>query len=143
MRIKLERPTQVDKEQNKKEEKEVLGLAVAFIRTRMADCKVNCIMETMEEVASNLDVELLDVIVDRSGSKHIDRKELDDLYEWLDVAPVNLLLLESLSDITDDEADLERFKQDMDKYHVIALCLKDHTVYYPESMEEEMDTDKE
>lgn len=136
MRIKLERPTQVKKEENK-----YLGLA--FIRTRMADCKVNCIMETMEEVANELQVELLDVIVDRSGSKHVDRKEMDALYEWLDVVPVNLLLLENLSDITDDEEDLKRFKEDMNDRNIIALCLKDHTVYYPESMEEEMDTDKE
>ena len=141
MKIKLERPTRDSEKQIKKEKNKYLGLA--FIRTRMADCKVNCIAETMEEVANDLEVDLLDVIVDRSGSKHIDRKELDDLYEWFEVAPVNLLLLESISDITDDEADLERFKQDLDKYHVIVLCLKDHTVYYPESMEVEMDTDKE
>lgn len=115
MNIKLERKNQTVNGEVVKKEKEVLGLAVAFIRTRMADSKVNLISETMEEVANDLEVELLDVIVDRSGSRHVDRKEIDDLYEWFDVAPVSLLLLESLSAISSDEEDVGRFLQDMNK----------------------------
>lgn len=143
MSIKLERKNQTVNGEVVKKKKEVLGLAVAFIRTRRADSKVNLISKTIAEVSSDLEVGLLDVLIDRSGSHSVDRKAMDDLYEWFDVAPVNLLLLESLSDITDDEEDLERFKEDMNDRNIIALCLKDHTVYYLASMEEEMDTDKE
>ncbi len=143
MNIKLERKYQTVNDEVVKKEKEVLGLAVAFIRTRMADSKVNLISETMEEVANHLEVELLDVIVDRSGSRHVDRKEINDLYEWFDVAPVSLLLLESLSAISSDEEDVDRFLKDMNDREIITLCLKDLEVYYPECMEELMRQDKE
>lgn len=61
------------------------------MKTRMVDYKVAGIQKVMESIAVSLDVELVHVIVDRSGSRDINRKSIDDIYEWLDNAPVQFL----------------------------------------------------
>lgn len=61
------------------------------MKTRMVDYKVAGIQKVMESIAVLLDVELVHVIVDRSGSRDINRKTIDDIYEWLDNAPVQFL----------------------------------------------------
>ena len=93
----------------KNKEAKYVAMGVGFVKTCMAAWKVQKIIDSMEDIADSLDVELVDVVVDRSGSRDIDRKEIDAVYEWLDVAPVHLLIVESLTDISDDEDDFRSF----------------------------------
>lgn len=95
----------------------------------------------MESIADSLDVDLIDVIVDRSGSRDIDRKAIDDIYEWLDNAPVQFLIVGSLKDISDDKDDFDRFMEDMSERKVVIMCLEGNTVIMPRIDSDDDDDD--
>lgn len=118
---------------SKVKETKYIAMGIGFVKTRMAAWKVQKIIDSMEDIAESLDVELVDVVVDRSGSRDIDRKEIDAVYEWLDVAPVHLLIVESLTDISDDEDDFRSFMRDMDERDIIIICLNGQQIIMPSS----------
>lgn len=132
--------TKVEINSNSKEkEPQYVAMGVGFVKTRMAAWKVQKIIDSMEDIAESLDVELVDVVVDRSGSRDIDRKEIDAVYEWLDVAPVHLLIVESLTDISDDEDDFRSFMRDMDERDIIIICLHGQQIIMPSSARDDSD----
>ena len=126
----------------KNKEAKYVAMGVGFVKTRMAAWKVQKIIDSMEDIAESLDVELVDVVVDRSGSRDIDRKEIDAVYEWLDVAPVNLLIVESLTDISDDEDDFRSFMRDMDERDIIIICLNGQQIIMPSSAIDDSDCEE-
>lgn len=135
--------TKVEINSNSKEkEPQYVAMGVGFVKTRMAAWKVQKIIDSMEDIAESLDVELVDVVVDRSGSRDIDRKEIDAVYEWLDVAPVHLLIVESLTDISDDEDDFRSFMRDMDERDIIIICLNGQQIIMPSSAIDDSDCEE-
>lgn len=127
---------------SKVKESKYVAMGVGFVKTRMAAWKVQKIIDSMEDIAESLDVELVDVVVDRSGSRDIDRKEIDAVYEWLDVAPVHLLIVESLTDISDDEDDFRSFMRDMDERDIIIICLHGQQIIMPSSARDDSDCEE-
>ena len=127
---------------SKVKELKYVAMGVGFVKTRMAAWKVQKIIDSMEDIAESLDVELVDVVVDRSGSRDIDRKEIDAVYEWLDVAPVHLLIVESLTDISDDEDDFRSFMRDMDERDIIIICLNGQQIIMPSSAIDDSDCEE-
>ena len=135
--------TKVEINSNSKvKETKYVAMGVGFVKTRMAAWKVQKIINSMEDIAESLDVELVDVVVDRSGSRDIDRKEIDSVYEWLDVAPVHLLIVESLTDISDDEDDFRSFMRDMDERDIIIICLHGQQIIMPSSARDDIDCEE-
>lgn len=135
--------TKVEINSNSKEkEPQYVAMGVGFVKTRMAAWKVQKIIDSMEDIAESLDVELVDVVVDRSGSRDIDRKEIDAVYEWLDVVPVHLLIVESLTDISDDEDDFRSFMRDMDERDIIIICLHGQQIIMPSSARDDSDCEE-
>ena len=135
--------TKVEINSNSKvKETKYVAMGVGFVKTRMAAWKVQKIINSMEDIAESLDVELVDVVVDRSGSRDIDRKEIDAVYEWLDVAPVHLLIVESLTDISDDEDDFKSFMRDMDERDIIIICLHGQQIIMPSSARDDSDCEE-
>lgn len=135
--------TKVEINSNSKvKETKYVAMGVGFVKTRMAAWKVQKIIDSMEDIAESLDVELVDVVVDRSGSRDIDRKEIDAVYEWLDVAPVHLLIVESLTDISDDEDDFRSFMRDMDERDIIIICLNGQQIIMPSSAIDDSDCEE-
>ena len=135
--------TKVEINSNSKvKEPKYVAMGVGFVKTRMAAWKVQKIIDSMEDIAESLDVELVDVVVDRSGSRDIDRKEIDAVYEWLDVAPVHLLIVESLTDISDDEDDFRSFMRDMDERDIIIICLNGQQIIMPSSAIDDSDCEE-
>ena len=126
----------------KNKEAKYVAMGVGFVKTRMAAWKVQKIIDSMEDIAESLDVELVDVVVDRSGSRDIDRKEIDAVYEWLDVAPIYLLIVESLTDISDDEDDFRSFMRDMDERDIIIICLHGQQIIMPSSASDDSDCEE-
>lgn len=126
----------------KNKEAKYVAMGVGFVKTRMAAWKVQKIIDSMEDIAESLDVELVDVVVDRSGSRDIDRKEIDAVYAWLDVAPVHLLIVESLTDISDDEDDFRSFMRDMDERDIIIICLHGQQIIMPSSARDDSDCEE-
>lgn len=127
---------------SKVKETKYIAMGIGFVKTRMAAWKVQKIIDSMEDIAESLDVELVDVVVDRSGSRDIDRKEIDAVYEWLDVAPVHLLIVESLTDISDDEDDFRSFMRDMDERDIIIICLNGQQIIMPSSAIDDSDCEE-
>lgn len=127
---------------SKVKESKYIAMGIGFVKTRMAAWKVQKIIDSMENIAESLDVELVDVVVDRSGSRDIDRKEIDAVYEWLDVAPVHLLIVESLTDISDDEDDFRSFMRDMDERDIIIICLNGQQIIMPSSAIDDSDCEE-
>ena len=127
---------------SKVKESKYIAMGIGFVKTRMAAWKVQKIIDSMENIAESLDVELVDVVVDRSGSRDIDRKEIDAVYEWLDVAPVHLLIVESLTDISDDEDDFKSFMRDMDERDIIIICLHGQQIIMPSSARDDSDCEE-
>ena len=127
---------------SKEKEPQYVAMGVGFVKTRMAAWKVQKIIDSMEDIAESLDVELVDVVVDRSGSRDIDRKEIDAVYEWIDVAPVHLLIVESLTDISDDEDDFRSFMRDMDERDIIIICLHGQQIIMPSSARDDSDCEE-
>ena len=108
--------------------------------------KEQTIKSVVEEVrvpdlGAEKDVDLIDVIVDRSGSRDIDRKAIDDIYEWLDNAPVQFLIVGSLKDISDDKDDFDRFMEDMSERKVVIMCLEGNKVIMPRTDSDDDDDD--
>lgn len=135
--------TKVEINSNSKvKEPKYVAMGVGFVKTRMAAWKVQKIIDSMEDIAESLDVELVDVVVDRSGSRDIDRKEIDAVYEWLDVAPVHLLIVESHTDISDDEDDFRSFMRDMDERDIIIICLHGQQIIMPSSASDDSDCEE-
>ena len=135
--------TKVEINSNSKvKETKYVAMGVGFVKTRMAAWKVQKIINSMEDIEESLDVELVDVVVDRSGSRDIDRKEIDAVYEWLDVAPVHLLIVESLTDISDDEDDFRSFMRDMDERDIIIICLHGQQIIMPSSARDDSDCEE-
>lgn len=135
--------TKVEINSNSKvKETKYVAMGVGFLKTRMAAWKVQKIINSMEDIAESLDVEFVDVVVDRSGSRDIDRKEIDAVYEWLDVAPVHLLIVESLTDISDDEDDFRSFMRDMDERDIIIICLNGQQIIMPSSAIDDSDCEE-
>lgn len=133
--------TNVNLKKEATSKKKTICAGVGFIKTRMADYKIIGIHRVMESIADSLDVDLIDVIVDRSGSRDIDRKAIDDIYEWLDNAPVQFLIVGSLRDISDDKDDFDRFMEDMSERKVVIMCLEGNKVIMPRTDSDDDDDD--
>lgn len=131
------------KKETRSNQKKVLCPGVGFIKTRMADYKVAGIQHVMESILDSIDVELIDLIVDRSGSRDIDRKAIDNIYEWLDNAPVHVLIVDSFKNISDDKDDFDGFMEDMNEREIILICLEGNKIIMPSSESDYADDDED
>jgi DNA invertase Pin-like site-specific DNA recombinase len=84
---------------------------------------------TLEELGKEIGIELMDVIVDQTASRDIDREAVNDLCLWVENAPVSVIMVDFLSDITDDEADLSKFMQVMTENGILIICFAEHAIY--------------
>ena len=108
---------------------ENIRTGIAFIKTRAADYKIKKVIDTFEKLSMTIEVELADVIVDSSASRDIDRKEIDIIYEWIENAGIQLLIVGELSDITDDKDDLEKFIGDLCEKGMAILIIGEKVMF--------------
>ena len=108
---------------------ENIRTGIAFIKTRAADYKIKKVIEAFEKLSMTMEVELADVIVDSSASRDIDRKEIDIIYEWIENAGIQLLIVGELSDITDDKDDLEKFIGDLCEKGMAILSIGEKVMF--------------
>ncbi len=112
-----------------KKRMENIRTGIAFIKTRAADYKIKKVIEAFEKLSMTMEVELADVIVDSSASRDIDRKEIDIIYEWIENAGIQLLIVGELSDITDDKDDLEKFIGDLCEKGMAILSIGEKVMF--------------
>lgn len=82
---------------------------VGFIKSRKSEDKVMDMSEAMREYAGHFNLELKEIIVDRSSGLDIDREPLDELAEWMEEENIEVVILRSIFDITKDQDDLREF----------------------------------
>lgn len=122
-----------------KETKLPKGQGVIFIKTRMSDNKIHDLVSEMQEVADATDVEIVDVIVDEFASSDIDREDVTRLSEWIENSRVGIIFVKSITDITDDDEDLDKFIERAMFFGMIIVDFTEHAIiapYVPEGDEE-------
>ena len=115
------------------------GQGVIFIKTRMSDNKIHDLVTEMKAVAEAADVEVVDVIVDEFASSDIDRDEVTRLSDWMENSRVGIIFVKSITDITDDDEDLDKFIERAMYFGMIIVDFSEHAViapYVPEGDEE-------
>ncbi len=115
------------------------GQGVIFIKTRVSDNKIHDLVSEMIAVAEATDVDVVDVIVDEFASSDIDRDEVSRLSDWIENSRVGIIFVKSITDITDDEEDLDKFIERAMYYGMIIVDFSEHAIiapYLPEGDEE-------
>lgn len=120
----------IEKNQNKSEEVSK-AKAVGFIRTRRAVSYIESIVGDMERILKKADVELVDIVIDREGSRSMDRRAMDMLYDWLEEWDVEVIIVKSLKDITDNKEDMKMFLDDLKYQRIMLICLEGAKVIAP------------
>lgn len=130
----------MNKEQKQEESKnQPMGQGVIFIKTRMSDNKIHDLVSVMTAVAEATDVEVVDVIVDEFASHDIDRDEVSRLSDWIENSRVGIIFVKSLTDITDDDEDLDKFIEKAMYFGMIIVDFTEHAIiaqYVPEHDED-------
>lgn len=93
---------------NYKENKK-LELAVGYIKTRRDESKAMDMAERMINKASEEGCQIVFLDVDRTGSRDIDRVDLDDIHMCMERADIGHLFIRSTEDITDNPEDFYSF----------------------------------
>lgn len=122
-----------------KESRVPKGQGVIFIKTRMSDNKIHDLVSEMKALAEATDVEVVDVIVDDFASHDIDRDEVGRLSDWMENSSVGIIFVKSLTDITDDDEDLDKFIERAMYFGMIIVDFSEHAIiapYLPEGDEE-------
>ena len=115
------------------------GQGVIFIKTRVSDNKIHDLVSEMTAVAEATDVDVVDVIVDEFASSDIDRDEVSRLSDWIENSRVGIIFVKSITDITDDEEDLDKFIERAMYFGMIIIDFSEHAIiapYLPEGDEE-------
>ena len=130
----------MNEEQKQEESKnQPMGQGVIFIKTRMSDNKIHDLVSEMTAVAEATDVEVVDVIVDEFASHDIDRDEVSRLSDWIENSRVGIIFVKSLTDITDDDEDLDKFIEKAMYFGMIIVDFTEHAIiaqYVPEHDED-------
>ena len=107
------------------------GQGVIFIKTRMSDNKIHDLVSEMKAVAEETNVDVVDVIVDEFASHDIDRDDISRLSEWMENSRVGIIFVKSITDITDDDEDLEKFIERAMYFDMIIVDFTNHVIIAP------------
>lgn len=130
----------MNEEQKQEESKnQPMGQGVIFIKTRMSDNKIHDLVSVMTAVAEATDVEVVDVIVDEFASHDIDRDEVSRLSDWIENSRVGIIFVKSLTDITDDDEDLDKFIEKAMYFGMIIVDFTEHAIIAPYVPEDDED----
>ncbi|MDD3416451.1 MAG: hypothetical protein PHY47_21010 [Lachnospiraceae bacterium] len=107
------------------------GQGVIFIKTRMSDDKIHALVAEMLEVAEATDVEVLDIIVDELAGRDIDRESVDRLSNWIENTGVGIVFVKSITDISNNEDDLDKFIENAMHLGMMFVDFTEHTIIAP------------
>lgn len=82
---------------------------IGYIKSRKSDSKIMDMATDMKKVAYLKNIELVDVIVDSSSGRDVDREELDELVAWMEKDYIDVVVLKSIFDISKDDEELLKF----------------------------------
>lgn len=82
---------------------------IGYIKSRKSDSKIMDMETDMKKVAYLKNIELVDIIVDSSSGRDVDREELDELVAWMEKDYIDVVVLKSIFDISKDDEELLKF----------------------------------
>lgn len=82
---------------------------IGYIKSRKSDNKIMDMETYMKKVAYLKNIELVDIIVDSSSGRDVDREELDELVAWMEKDYIEVVVLKSIFDISKDDEELLKF----------------------------------
>ena len=112
------------------------GQGVIFIKTRMSDDKIHALVAEMLEVAEATDVEVIDIIVDELAGGDIDRESVDRLSDWIENSGVGIIFVKSITDISNDVDDLDKFIGKAMYFGMIIMDFSENVIISPFKCEE-------
>ncbi|MCM1498743.1 MAG: hypothetical protein NC124_09790 [Clostridium sp.] len=89
--------------------------AIGFIKTRKLECVAMDMAEKMHAEAMKKGYCILEITVDRDGSRDIDREQLDEIYELMKLESFHDLFIRRMEDIAtsfDDQLAFARYADD-------------------------------
>lgn len=112
------------------------GQGVIFIKTRMSDDKIHALVAEMLEVAEATDIEVIDIIVDELAGGDIDRESVDRLSDWIENSGVGIIFVKSITDISNDADDLDKFIGKAMYFGMIIMDFSENVIISPFKCEE-------
>lgn len=97
---------------------------IGYIKSRKSDSKIMDMATDMKKVAYLKNIELVDVIVDSSSGRDVDREELDELVAWMEKDYIDVVVLKSIFDISKDDEELLKFLRKADALGVSVYSLE-------------------
>ncbi len=94
---------------NQEADNKELAKGIAFIKSRRARVNVAQIAENMQEQAMPNGVMIERLYCDRTVTRDYDREALNDFFDILTEENIEVVVIRSLNEITDDIYDLEEF----------------------------------
>lgn len=82
---------------------------IGYIKSRKNDSKIMDMETDMKKVAYLKNIELVDVIVDSSSGRDVDRDELDELVAWMEKDYIDVVVLKSIFDVSKDDEEMLKF----------------------------------
>ena len=125
----------IENQEEAQETKLPKGQGVIFIKTRMSNNKIHDLVSEMTAVAEATDVEVVDVIVDEFASSDIDRDEVSRLSDQIESSRVGIIFVKSITDITDDDEDLDKFIERAKYFGIIIVDFSEHAIIAPYVLE--------
>lgn len=92
--------------------------AVGFIKTRKLESVAMDMAERMNTEAIKKGYIILEIIVDRDGSRDIDREQLDEIFEIMQLEPLHDLFIRSMEDVVAGPEDQLAFVRYADDHKV-------------------------
>lgn len=112
------------------------GQGVIFIKTRMSDDKIHALVAEMLEVAEATDIEVIDIIVDELAGGDINSESVDRLSDWIENSGVGIIFVKSITDISNDADDLDKFIGKAMYFGMIIMDFSENVIISPFKCEE-------
>lgn len=113
----------MEKSKNYESEVKKLIPAVGFIKTRTLESVAMDMAEKLHAEAIKKGYLILEICVDRDGSRDIDREQLDEIYEFMKLESLHDLFIRNMDDIAtsfEEQLAFVRYADDHDvNIHVI------------------------
>lgn len=82
---------------------------IGYIKSRKSDSEIMDMETDMKKVAYLKNIELVDIIVDSSSGRDVDREEIDELVAWMENDYIDVVVLKCIFDISKDDEELLKF----------------------------------
>lgn len=110
---------------------------VGFVKSRKADNRVLDMCDEMIAFSKKKSVKLLEIVIDNSSGTDIDREQIDRIAVWMEKKCVDVIVVRSIWNISNNEDDLRNFLKMAQELKVSIYSMEHgmNIAYMPENEE--------